>query len=430
MFPVAAAAAAGWLILFALLLTAPPPPSRRRGGAGGAAQIQQGDEPPAVVSLLAGRLGRYGFGATLLDLAARGWFRLSPQAHLGGASGPVMCVVCAEPPDELLTPYERRVVAHVGLRAGAAGEVPGPALADGFAGGEAEFMKEFREEVAADARQRGLTRSRLSPGRIAMLCVLLFVPAGTLLAAIDPAHREAAWVYLGFSYLIVFGLTVRIGTSRRCSAAGRAARSRWREAVTRMPGDGGRLEAYAAALGAAPAAVAVFTPAGQDLLWSSYRGGRQQIAVEGGDDSPQQRASHGGLPNPADLVPADEAWWVHGGPVAGEHIPNPAGQTMTWKAAGRDQPMLTVIVRQARAPLGPRPLPPGAWPVPGVTDGYLLDGRAWLYAGPLMMIISTRGKVAAGNEAGLAWLLPRAEARLHLWLAGTVASGDTDDRSG
>ena len=40
----------------------------------------------------------------------------------------------------------------------------------------------------------------------------------------------------------------------------------------------------------------------------------------------QQRASHGGLPNPADLVPADDAGWVLGGPVAGEHIPNPAGQ--------------------------------------------------------------------------------------------------------
>jgi hypothetical protein len=70
-----------------------------------------------------------------------------------------------------------------------------------------------------------------------------------------------------------------------------------------------------------------------------------------------------------------------------------------------------------------------AQPTTGVTGGYLLDGRAWLYAGPLVMIISIRGQVAAGNEAGLAWLLPRAETRLHHWLAGTVADGDTDDRS-
>jgi hypothetical protein len=269
-----------------------------------------------------------------------------------------------------------------------------------------EFMKEFREEVAADAGQRGLTRPRLSRGRIAVLCVLLFVPAGTLLAAIDPAHRGAAWVYLGFSYLIAFGLTVRTGTRLRCSAAGRAARSRWREAVTRRPGGGGgRLEAYAAALGAAPAAVA----------------GPKAVAAR-----VASRSAH--RPDPADLVPADDAGWVLGGSVAGEHIPNPAGQTVTWQAAGRDQPMLTVIVRQARPPVGPRPLPPGAWPVPGTAGGYLLDGRAWLYSGPLVMIISIRGKIAAGNEAGLAWLVPRAEARLHHWLTGTVADGDTDDR--
>jgi hypothetical protein len=92
MFPVAATAAAGWLILFVLLLAAPPPPSRRRD-AGGPAQVHQGDESPAVVSLLAGRLGRYGFGATLLDLAARGstsgaWWRTSGC----GRARPVRCL--------------------------------------------------------------------------------------------------------------------------------------------------------------------------------------------------------------------------------------------------------------------------------------------------------------------------------------------------
>jgi hypothetical protein len=38
--------------------------------------------------------------------------------------------------------------------------------------------------------------------------------------------------------------------------------------------------AYAAALGAAPAAVAVFTPGGTDVAWSSYRGSWQQIEIE------------------------------------------------------------------------------------------------------------------------------------------------------
>ena len=75
MFPVAAATAAGWLLLFFVLLVIPP----REEGA--TPEPAPGTEPPAVVSLLAGRL-QDGFVVTLADLAARGWFRLS------GAPGP------------------------------------------------------------------------------------------------------------------------------------------------------------------------------------------------------------------------------------------------------------------------------------------------------------------------------------------------------
>jgi hypothetical protein len=54
----------------------------------------------------------------------------------------------------------------------------------------------------------------------------------------------------------------------RCGAAGPAARG------------GGRRTAYAAALGAAPAALAVFNQGGGNVAWSSYRGGWQQIEIE------------------------------------------------------------------------------------------------------------------------------------------------------
>ena len=54
-FPVAAAAAAGWLLLFFVLLVAPP---REEGGA----RRRHQEEPPAVISLLARRLERDGFG--------------------------------------------------------------------------------------------------------------------------------------------------------------------------------------------------------------------------------------------------------------------------------------------------------------------------------------------------------------------------------
>lgn len=266
MFPVVAIAIVGWLGLFIVLLIAPPPPrARPRDPVGEAAPVapHSGDEPPAVVSLLAGQLGKSGFGATLADLASRGWFQVSAPAgpdgwtSAGQAGGPVMCVLPAERPDGPLAPFERRVVAHVALRAGARGEVPAAALADGFEGGKSEFMKAFGDEVAADARQRGLIRSRLSPGRIGLLCTLLLIPAGALLPAIEDARHHSALAFLGLAYLTCSGFIIQIGTSRRRTAAGRKALLRWRAAVGAPCGDGRRL-AYAAALGTAPAAIAVF----------------------------------------------------------------------------------------------------------------------------------------------------------------------------
>ena len=45
-------------------------------------------EPPAVVSLLAGRLARDGYPATLLDLAARGWMGLGEAEPSRVCAGP------------------------------------------------------------------------------------------------------------------------------------------------------------------------------------------------------------------------------------------------------------------------------------------------------------------------------------------------------
>src|SRR5690348_7613378 len=159
-------ASAGWLFLLVVLLAAPPSPGPRRGGgpgdgtadgpadgpAGGTVREPGGDEPPAVVSLLAGKLDRTGFGATLAGLAAQGWFQVRPPAP---PPGPAMCVVPAEAPGGSLTPFERRVVAHVALRAGAAGQVPAPARrAGGLRRGPDEYrLVQLPRRVAA-ARDR------------------------------------------------------------------------------------------------------------------------------------------------------------------------------------------------------------------------------------------------------------------------------------
>jgi hypothetical protein len=276
MLPVAVVTGLGWLFLFLGLLAAPPSSRSRDGGGPGNGSA----EPPAVVSLLAGRLSKDGYRATLLDLAARGWFRLTPPDPAAGSSGrgslwpargrepagPVMCAVPAEAPAQELTPYERRVVAHVAARAGARGAMPASVLSDGFEGGEAGFMKAFGDEVTADARERGLTRPRLSPRRIVLLCALLLVPAAALVLAV---RRPDALGYTGPSYAVLCLLTIGVGTSKRRSAAGRAALDRWRAAAAAAPGDDGRFLAYAAALGFAPAAVAVFAPPGPNVAWSN-----------------------------------------------------------------------------------------------------------------------------------------------------------------
>src|SRR5580700_8443023 len=266
-FAVAAATAAGWVLLFFVLLVLPPAVQPRRDE-----RAAPGIEPPAVVSLLAGRLERDGFGVTLADLAARGWFRLSGTPGSTGPSGPagpviclVMCTVPAETPAEPLTPYERRVMAHVARRAGVRGEVPAPALSDSFEGGGAALMKAFREEVTADAEQRGLTRPRLSGRRIGCLCLVLFGPAGALALALDAAHQGYPLAFPAVSWFVLSLVTAGVGTSRRPSAAGQAVLERWHAAADEVRrgqaggyGGEGRLGAYAAALGRAPGAVAAF----------------------------------------------------------------------------------------------------------------------------------------------------------------------------
>ena len=311
MFPVAAIAGAGWLFLLVVLLIAPPSPGPHEGGGRGEGRTRHerdgrgkgrmrrlpeaDDVPPAVVSLLARRLDKSGFGATLVDLAARGWFEVrapagpaglaGPGAPRGlrnpaGPGGPALCVVPAETPGGPLAPFERRTVAHVALRAGARGEVPAPALSDGFGGGETQFMSAFRDEVDAEARRLGLTRSRLSGRRIGLLLLLLFIPAGALIPV--GAHWRGL-AYAGGCYFAGFWVAVSVGVSRRRTASGQVVLDHWRSAVAVAPGGsggGGRTLAYAAALGAAPAALAVFAQGSTTVAWSSYRGSWQLLEIE------------------------------------------------------------------------------------------------------------------------------------------------------
>jgi len=321
---VTVAAAAGWLSLFGLLMAIPWKAPTRAGAASLPVDGQPpgSAEQPAVVSLLAGRLDAFGYPATLLDLAARGWLRLESQP-----GGPMMCVISADQPQEQLTAWERRVYDQVIARAGSRRDVPAAALSDGFAGpatlgtGEREmksatesFITEFRREVIADSRQRGLSRKRLSEGAGCLLWLAAFGPAVAAGFALHAAGHHSYWIPV--AGLVALCAVAGIATKgEKLTRRGRIALRRWRASRaevggTPLPSAAGsravtwlapagwpdRQVAYAAALGGAQAAVKLFSgppglPEGK-TVWSSYTGSWRQITI--GDAPPQGWRGAGG----------------------------------------------------------------------------------------------------------------------------------------
>jgi len=269
---------AGWLILVRIATGGP-----RLGRAvsrPGAAPLPPA-EPPAVVGLVAGRPDADLFTVTLLDLAARGWFRLSRSLPDPRAPVPAMCVLPAEAPVEGLTPYEQRSVAHLSLRAGPLLEIPAAALADGFEGGEGPFHQGFRGDVVAAARRLGLTRPTLSTARKAVLCLFALVPAGVALgAAYSYQHSGQLLVFCAFYYAILCTSVARV-SSERLTATGQQALADWRahSAIVGLAANGTRDEARAAALGANPEALAQFTAPEDDTAWSGYGAGWRLVTI-------------------------------------------------------------------------------------------------------------------------------------------------------
>ena len=238
-------------------------------------------EPPAVAGLVAGRPDGDLFTVTLLDLAARGWFRLSRSLPDPRAPVPAICVLPAETPVEELTPYERRAIAHVARRAGPLLEIPAAALTDGFEGGEGPFRQAFRGDVVAAARRLGLTRPTLSTARKAVLCLFALVPAGVALgAAYSYQHSGQLLVFCAFYYAILCTSVARV-SSERLTAKGQQALAGWRAhgAIIGPAASGTRDEARAAALGANPEALTQFTAPGDGTAWSGYGAGWRLVTI-------------------------------------------------------------------------------------------------------------------------------------------------------
>jgi Predicted membrane protein (DUF2207) len=268
----------GWLILVRMTMSGP-----RLGRTGSRTGVlpMAPTEPPAVVGLVAGSRDADLFTVTLLDLAARGWFRLTRSLPDPRALVPAMCMLAAETPVEELTPYEQRAVDHLSRRAGPLPEIPAVALADGFEGGADSFRKAFRGDVVADTRRLGLTRPTLSTVRKAALSLFALIPGGIALgAAYSYQHNGQLLVFCAFYYVILCTSVARV-SSERLTPQGQQALAAWKAHSTVLgpPVTGTRGEARAAALGANPEALAQFTAPGDDTAWSGYGGGWRLVTI-------------------------------------------------------------------------------------------------------------------------------------------------------
>lgn len=229
----AAAGAVAWLALLGVLAFA----TRSRDVDAGPSTLELGGaEPPAVVNLLTNdwRLGREAVPATLLDLAARGFFgieQVGEETLVRLRPGPER----GQERAAALQPYERMVLDHV-TQLAAGGVIPAQALTTGPEEQAKGWWKSFRRAVERDARRRGLSRRRWSRGARVILTlgavavgVLVAVAATTLPDNPKDSDDDPVGAAVGFGFLTAGALTaaVKATDGERDTAAGREAASRW-----------------------------------------------------------------------------------------------------------------------------------------------------------------------------------------------------------
>jgi len=314
------AATLGWFVLLGLVLlaTRPLPVSP-----GPATQDLQGDEPPAVVSLLVNdwAVTEDAAESTLLDLAARGYLELrQPDAdprhttvHVTSQDTRTAAAAAARQARVLratggpveLTRYEQQVLDHVrGIAVG--GVAPLTALTFRDQGRAAGWASRFESAVIADARGRGLIRRR-TPAWVATLMGALALLPGLAFSwtawELDH-HSDARSLFTG---LIPWAMLSSLaGRSRgyRGTKVGREVAARWLGMRTYLQVDRAfgelppsavavwdRYLAYGDALGVTHVSSAVIDlgMANRKQVWSSFGGQWHQVRVR----YPVARARYG-----------------------------------------------------------------------------------------------------------------------------------------
>lgn len=264
---VLAVVAAGVVLVGVWVVTKPPRPA-----VGAVAMDGAGLETPALVDLLTG-----GFGveddavpATVIDLAARGWFDIE---EVGGGN----VVIRSRAGVGELTRYEERVRRHVERRA-IDGIAPAAALTLGPAGASKRWWKGFVREVNRHGRDLGLCRRRWDVRHLVMVWTpaaaawLAVAATGSTADRVDTSGawgEPAAFVFM-LCVMAVVGLSVTARRITRSDAqaptpAGMEAASRWLGVREYLAGTGSfdeapapsvviweRQLAYATAMGLAP----------------------------------------------------------------------------------------------------------------------------------------------------------------------------------
>jgi hypothetical protein len=261
------------------------------------------DLPPAVVSFLANRwrLNEDAAEATLLDLAARHWIELRQPGNDPTQTTVHMLPTPAGPAGQPLTDYEEQVLRHVRDQA-VDDVVPVTALTFRDLGRANIWTHRLHATVIEDARERGLTRRRFSPGLVSLLSGAALLPAGLLALAMlsfrTPDGDVGGNLSLGgFAGLILFtALTGIAGRPRgeRDTPLGREVAARWLglrtflrndEAFAELPPAAvavwDRYLSYGDALGVTRVCSALLDLGMGDRkrVWSSFGGGWHRVRV-------------------------------------------------------------------------------------------------------------------------------------------------------
>ncbi|MEV7025816.1 hypothetical protein [Kitasatospora sp. NPDC093558] len=292
-----------WLAVFGLAL------ALTRNGAvhPGPATQEFGPEPerPAVVALLANRWRSvdHAAAATLLDLAARGLVEVRQPADDPAQS--TVHVTGKEAAD--LTPYERRVLARITEQAGEAG-APIGAIAFRAQERASAWNAALRKEIVAEARLRGLSRSRFAPMLSGVLAVAAFGPGVLLgLGGTTGGHSIRGAIGVGVlpSIPLMYVLTralgeraTRFGLERAGHWAGVQGWLRAHEDFAPLPPASvavwDRYLAYGAALGVTTQATRLlgFDAGDKRRVWSSYGGVWRPVRIR----YPRLRPGFGATP--------------------------------------------------------------------------------------------------------------------------------------